>query len=78
LNVIAGTVIVIRWGERNVFSPSVSLLSPDEAVMRLSPKEHFHITPENQKAISIYAYQPGYSESKISAPCAAARIALQI
>jgi hypothetical protein len=46
--------------------------------MRLSPKEHFHITAENQKAISIYAYQPGYSESKISAPCAAARITLQI
>jgi hypothetical protein len=46
--------------------------------MRLSPKEHFHITAVNQKAISIYAYQPGYSGSKISAPCAAARITLQI
>jgi len=34
----------------------VPLLIPDEAFMRLSPKEHFYNNAENHKAISIYTY----------------------
>ncbi len=52
---MAGTVIVSRCGERNKFSLSVPLLIPDEAFIHPSPEEHFHISAEYQKAISIYA-----------------------
>ena len=71
-NVMAGTVIVIRWGEVKRLLVPVPLLIPDEAFICRSPcpEEHFHSNAENPKCMSISTYESNPSGSNFSAPWA--------
>lgn len=71
-NVIAGTVMVIRCGERKIVPLSEPLLIPDEAFICRSPcpEEHFYNTAENPGCLSISTYSSNCSGSNFSAPWA--------